>query len=156
MKKHFPLLNIVLILALLTTAYAVVSHYSSDGYVLANKLQIQDNTIVIGYDCKAIVAETSPERAYAIQLGLENKIDKRPVTHDAFVETLESFNITLEAVKINRYDGNYYYSDMIMSNSDKVLSLDTMPSDAIAIAVRLKAPIYINSTLLDEVGENIC
>lgn len=155
-KKHFPLLPIVIILATIVFAYAVVSHYSTDGYVRVDKLSIDGNNIIFGTGCKAIIAETSEERAYAIQLGLDKTINNRPLTHDTFVETLKSFNITLEAVKIKSYDGQFYYSDMILSNDKKVLTLDTMPSDAIAIAVRLDAPIYVNETLLNEIGEDIC
>jgi len=49
-----------------------------------------------------------------------------------------------------------YYSDMIFNQDKKVLILDSMPSDAIAIALRMDAPIYINETLLEEVGKDIC
>jgi len=155
-KKHFPLLPIVIILATIVFAYAVVSHYSTDGYVRVDKIKIDGNNIVFGTGCKAIVAGTSEERAYSIQMGLDKTINNRPLTADTFVETLKIFNITLEAVKIKSYDGSFYYSDMILSNDKKVLTLDTMPSDAIAIAVRLDAPIYVNETLLNEIGQNIC
>ena len=156
MKKHLPMLPILIFLLGLSITYALVTHYSSDGYIIVDKLSIQDNTIIMGNGCKAIIADTSPERAMSIQLGLDKTIAGRPNTHDTTSEIIKSFNITLEAVKINAYDGQYYYSDMILSNNEKVLSLDTMPSDAIAIALRLDAPIYINSTLLEEIGENIC
>ncbi|MBU3896668.1 MAG: bifunctional nuclease family protein [Nanoarchaeota archaeon] len=156
MKKHLSVLPILIFLLGLSITYALVTHYSSDGYVIVDTLSIDGNTIIMGNGCKAIIADTSPERAYSIQLGLDKVIVGRPITHDTVSEILKSFNITLEAVKINGYDGQYYYSDMIMSNNEKVLSLDVMPSDAIAIALRLDAPIYINQTLLNEVGLDIC
>ena len=156
MRKSIPPIPIVIFLLGLAIAYAGVTYYSTVGYVRADIIQIDGNMIVIGKGCTAIVADTSPERAYAIQLGLEKRIEGRPLTHDTFVETLKSFNITLQAVQMQRYDGTYYYSDMIMTDGEKVLRLDAMPSDAIAIALRADAPIYINETLLEEVGEKIC
>ena len=45
---------------------------------------------------------------------------------------------------------------MILSKDNKVLRLDMKPSDGIAVAVRTDSPIYINATMLDEIGQNIC
>ena len=156
MKKYLPPICLLIVLLALSITYAVMIHYSAEGYVEVNVLEIEGNTIILGHDCLAIIADTSPERAYSIELGINKKIENRPMTHDSFVEVLKSFNITLEAVKIQRTDDKYYYADMILSDNKKVLTLDVMPSDAIAIALRSNAPIYINQTLLDEVGENIC
>ena len=156
MRKHLPLIYILIVLLGLSVAYSAMMHYSTEGYVKVNVLRMQEDTIIIGYECKAIVADTSPERAHSIKMALVNRIDGRPMTHDTFVQTLDGFNITLEAVKIQRYDDQYYYSDMIFNQDKKVLILDSMPSDAIAIALRMDAPIYINETLLEEVGKDIC
>lgn len=156
MRKHLPLIYILLVLLGLSIAYPFVTHYSTEDYVLVDVLRVQENTIIIGKGCVAIVADTSPERAYAIQMGIENRIETRPLTHDSFSEVMKGFNITLEAVKIQRYDDQFYYSDMILNQGDRVLRLDTMPSDAIAVALRMDAPIYINKTLLEEVGKVIC
>ncbi len=156
MKKHLPLFYLLIVLVVLTLAYGAMTHYSTEGYVLANVMRIEGQTIIIGHDCLAIVADTSPERAYSIQMGLDKKIENRPMTHDTFIEVIKSFNITLEAVKLQTFDGSYYYSDMILSDDEKVLVLDAMPSDAIALAVRLDVPIYLNQTLLEEIGQEIC
>jgi hypothetical protein len=126
------------------------------GYVPADVLEVVGNTIVIGNDCKAIVADTSPERAVSIQNGMEGFIDTRPNTHDTFLEALRSFNITLEYVTMDRYDGENFYSNLVLSTDSKMLKLDTRPSDAIAMAVRANVTIYINSVLLDAMGQDIC
>ena len=136
-------------------AYSFVQ-FESEEYVRVNVLKIVENTVIIGRDCKAIVAETSPERARNIVLGMEGVIPERPTTHDTIVQILKSFNITLERVVLEKFDGNYYYAFGYFRSRDKVLKLDMMPSDGIAMAVRTNSPIYINKTLLEEMGKSVC
>ncbi len=144
---------------LLVAVFAVhASGFASqkDGYVEANVLKVIGKTIIIGNNCTVIAAETSPERAYSILLGMEGTINERPNTHDSFVQTLKSFNISVERVNLNSFDGRFYYSDIVLRNNKKQLMLDIMPSDAIAIALRANAPIYINKTFLRESGQTVC
>lgn len=146
-----------IILALLAIAtVAVIDIVQPDGYVEANVLEVDGSFVVLGNDCLAIIAETSPERAYSIQLGIEGIIDGRPNTHDIFSETLKSFNISLEYVTVDSYDDEIYYAKLVLKSDDKYLKIDTKPSDAIALALRTNSSIYLNQTLLREVGQNIC
>lgn len=135
---------------------ALMNLISEEGYLEANIVKVVGTSIVIGNNCTAIIAETSPERAQSIGLGLEKRIEERPNSHDSFVDVLKSFNITLESVSIERYDNKFYYSNMLLRTKEKVLKLDVRPSDAIAIALRANAKIYLNKTLLQEIGKNIC
>jgi len=141
---------------LVFAAFATLQYLSTDGFVEANVLEVSGDTIIIGNNCTAIAATTSPERAQSIQQGLDGIMGERPNTHDTIAQILKSFNITADAVKFNYYDGKYFYSDMIMHSGSKVLTLDMMPSDAIAIALRTNATIYINKTLLAQIGKKIC
>lgn len=129
---------------------------STNGYAKVDVIDVQDNVITIGTGCTAIKADTSVERADSILLGLEKRIDERPNTHDVFVDALKTFNITVDSVTLDRYDGKYYYSNIVLRTTDKTLKIDSRPSDAIAIALRADAPIYLNRTLLKERGEKIC
>ncbi len=153
-KSPFPKALAVL-LVLVFLGYSYLSQ-ESENYVKADVLKVVGNTVIIGHGCKAIVAETSPERARNILLGMEGIIPERPTTHDTIAQILKSFNITLEKVVLERFDGNYYYAFGYFRSNDKLLKLDLMPSDGIAIAVRVNAPIYINKSLLERVGRNIC
>jgi len=158
-KNKFPIVPIsVLIISILLSlvSLGVISIIDISKYVPANVLRVEDSIIIIGNNCTAIVAETSPERAHSIELGTKGIIEYRPNTHDTLAAILKSFNITLEAVNIERFDGRYYYADLLLRKDDKVLKLDTKPSDAIALALRMDSTIYINKTLLSEIGENIC
>ena len=147
---------LVAILALAGIVYGVGQFIDTDKFQKADVVRVDGNTIILGVGCRAIVADTTEERAESIRLGLAGKIDERPNTHDTFVDALKTFNITVDSVSLVRYDGRFYYSDLVLKGPNKVLKLDTRPSDAIAIAVRAAAPMYINKTLLAEQGKDIC
>jgi len=155
---YFAACALLLTLLLSAVSFPLLKFASptEEGYVKVNVLKVIGNTIVIGNNCTAIVADTSPERARNILLGMEGIIPQRPTTHDTIVQILRSFNLTVEKVVLERFDGRYYYADIYIKSKNKLLKLDLMPSDGIAIAVRVNAPIYINKTLLEEVGKNIC
>ncbi len=142
--------------ALVLAAIASVQYFSSDGFVEANIMQVSGDSIIIGNNCTAIVATTSAERAQSIEQGISGIMNGRPNTHDTVAQILRSFNITVDAVKFNAYDGRYYYSDMVLHDGSKALTLDMMPSDAIAVALRTNATIYINRTLLSQIGKKVC
>jgi bifunctional DNase/RNase len=112
--------------------------------------------IVFGTNCTVMRASTTEERAEAIELGIENMTSSRPTIYDTFKDILESYNITLDKIEILNYDGEYYYADAIFSNKDKTLRIDILPSNGIALALRTGSEIYLNKTLLDEYGKDIC
>lgn len=144
-------------LALLSiVVVAVIDNFNMENYVEADVLEVYDTTIVVGVGCRAIVADTSPERAYSIETGIAGIIDTRPNTHDIFAETLKSFNITLDHVTLDSYSDGIYYSKLVLETDEKLLKLDSKPSDAIALALRTNSSIYINKTMLEEIGQNIC
>jgi hypothetical protein len=160
-KKKLPKATLITLAFLILSsimAFAIVNLIEIDksSYIVADYLEVTGTTILIGNNCTAIVADTSQERADSIESGMKGIIDQRPNTHDTIVAILKSFNITLDSVIMERYDGKFYYANLILKSGDKILKLDTKPSDAIAIAVRTNSTIYINKTMLGEVGKNIC
>jgi bifunctional DNase/RNase len=134
----------------------VSNFLNTSGYAKVDIIEVDGNMLTVGSDCMAVTADTSEERADSIRLGLAKRIDERPNTHDVFVDAFETFNITIDSVTLDNFDGKYYYSNIILSNGRTVLKIDSRPSDAIAIALRADAPIYINKTLLLEYGEKVC
>ncbi|MFB6076346.1 MAG: bifunctional nuclease family protein [Candidatus Aenigmatarchaeota archaeon] len=141
----------------LTVASIPLSKVNTEEFVEINQLHvIQDNTIVMGNNCTAIVAQTSPERARSIALGLRGLVNVRPNTHDVFSDAIGGFNITVERIEVTNFKDGMYYSKMILRGEDKILELDSKPSDAIAVALRTNSTMYVNRTLLKNKGENIC
>jgi bifunctional DNase/RNase len=88
--------------------------------------------------------------AQAIALEMEGVIPPRPMTHDLIKSMIEAFEITLTEVYINELKEGTFFAKLIFD--DDVMELDARPSDAIALAVRCNAPIFVNSEVLDETG----
>jgi bifunctional DNase/RNase len=154
--SRLPLAVFLILIVISFAAIAVINMTDFGDYVIADVLQVSGQTVIIGNNCTAIVQDTSAERAQSIQDGINGVMQQRPNTHDIFAQTLKSFNITLDYVTIDNFVNGTYYSNLFLRLGNKILKLDSKPSDAIALALRTNSTIYINKTLLKEVGENIC
>lgn len=128
------------------------------GFVKQDVLQVEGNIIVVGSGCSAIVAPTSEERAAAIQEGQAGQVAGRPTVYDGWAAMLETFGIKFDAATVYGVDegqGAYLSKGYFQFGAD-VTELDMKPSDALALALRTKTPVYMNQTLLDERGTDIC
>lgn len=90
--------------------------------------------------------------AQAIALELENIKTNRPMTHDLLFNMAQHFEIDLREVVINDLHEGIFYAKLLLAYQDDLHELDSRPSDAVAIAVRFKAPIYVAEDVLDEAG----
>jgi hypothetical protein len=93
--------------------------------------------------------------AQSIAVALENMIPTRPLTHDLFKNTLQSFDIVLQEVIINQLQEGVFYSKLVFVKEGKEFHIDSRTSDAIAMAVRYNAPIYTYNTIIDIAGVEI-
>jgi bifunctional DNase/RNase len=119
--------------------------------ILIDKAQVSLKT-----GCYLIEATTDACVASAINKAIEGKVDFRPTVYDVINDIFRNLGIKVLAVKITEMRDNTFIGQLIVQQKDKVLVLDIRPSDATAIALRTKAPIYINETLAKEVGKYIC
>jgi bifunctional DNase/RNase len=90
--------------------------------------------------------------AQAIALEMENIKSNRPMTHDLLVSIAKSFDIDMIEVVITDLKEGVFYSKIIFVMGDETREIDARPSDAIAIAVRYRAPIYTYESILSEAG----
>ncbi len=90
--------------------------------------------------------------AQSISLALEGFENKRPLTHDAFKSFADAFNINISEVVINRFHEGVFYAELHCEKDNEESIIDIRPSDAIAIALRVKCPIYTTFNIMDEVG----
>lgn len=91
--------------------------------------------------------------AQAIALELESIKPPRPMTHDLLKNLVKGFDSKVEKVVINDLSEGTFFARIHCSGSDNdALEMDARPSDAIALAIRFGAPIYVNTTVLDEAG----
>lgn len=90
--------------------------------------------------------------AQAIALELESIKPPRPMTHDLLKNMVLSFNSNIEQVIINDLNEGTFFAQIHCKKEDDAFELDARPSDAIALAIRFGAPIFVNSKVLDEAG----
>jgi len=107
-------------------------------------------------ECYDLAAVVEPEQAESIQRGVDKTYVQRPNAHDIAKEVFESLKIEVLMVKITQIRDNAFYAKLIVRQGNTVLNMDARPSDAIAIALRMNSTIYINQTLLKEMGRKTC
>lgn len=90
--------------------------------------------------------------AQAIAIEIERITPNRPMTHDLFRSFLDSFEIRLVEVVISDLREGVFYAKMVCVSEDRKIEIDARPSDAIAIALRMNAPIYTYESVLQEAG----
>lgn len=93
----------------------------------------------------------APE-AQSIAIELEGIIPPRPLTHDLFESFTHAFGIKLLEVYIYKFEDGIFYSELTFTDGERQIVLDSRTSDAIAIAIRTKSPIYTTSEILTTTG----
>ncbi len=86
--------------------------------------------------------------AQAIALQLENIAPPRPLTHDLIRNLLEILEVNVDRVLVNDLRDNTYFALITMTSDGLAKEIDARPSDAIAIALRMKAPIFVEDEVM--------
>lgn len=90
--------------------------------------------------------------AQAIALHLEELKPPRPLTHDLFLSFSKAYGVDLKEVLINKLEEGIFYSELTFIHEGDVVKLDSRTSDAVALALRFKCPIYTTAEILDRAG----
>ncbi len=108
-----------------------------------------------------VLKEVGGERAFPILIGISEAIaidrkikgyePARPLTHDLLASVLTGLGGTLDRIEVCSLQDNTFYAKLIVSRDGEVVEVDSRPSDAIALAVRLNAPIFVAEEVLNEV-----
>ncbi len=93
-----------------------------------------------------------PCEAEAITIELQDVEIARPVTHDLLKNVIGEMGGTVSHILINELRDQVFYARLFIDMSGQMLEIDCRPSDAIAVAVRAKVPIFVNEEVLDEAG----
>lgn len=88
------------------------------------------------------------EEATSIALELENVSIPRPNTHDLIRNILQGIGAALQRITITDLRNNVYYASITLRLKGQEFQIDSRPSDAIAVALRMKAPIYASAQVL--------
>jgi len=91
----------------------------------------------------------------SILIGLGNVPMPRPLTHDLLLAVLKQLQVSVERVEITGLKEGTYYAQLILNQENETLTIDARPSDSIALAVRLKCPIFIAEAVVEEAGSEI-
>ena len=90
----------------------------------------------------------------SIRLALENVIPPRPMSHDLICSFALHLGFTLNKVVITEVKNNTYFSTLVLSKDGLEKSIDSRPSDAIALALRSQCPIFVTPEVLERRGSD--
>jgi bifunctional DNase/RNase len=93
-----------------------------------------------------------PVEAQAIAIQLEGLKPPRPLTHDLFKNLAISFDINITEVIIYKLEEGIFYSELICEMGSQETRIDSRTSDAVALALRFKCPIYTTEEILSKAG----
>ena len=108
---------------------------------------------------RALSIQTGSFEAAAISQGINSTNPNRPITHDLMLDMVRKLDAKVERVEINRVDAPVFYASVVLgrdgddeSTAAGEVALDARPSDALALAVRANAPIYVEDDVMNRAG----
>ena len=91
--------------------------------------------------------------AQAIAIALEKKIKtSRPLTHELFQKFADNFDIKLNHIIIYKLVDGVFHSNIFCEKDNKIIKIDSRTSDAIVLALRFNASIFVKKEILDDAG----
>ena len=93
-----------------------------------------------------------PAEADAIAVKLQGVTVPRPLTHDLLNSVVDALGASVESVIVNDLKNDTFYAKIILNVDGGQMEVDSRPSDALALAVRVEAPIYVEDIVLDRAG----
>ncbi|MBI5376866.1 MAG: bifunctional nuclease family protein [Candidatus Schekmanbacteria bacterium] len=88
--------------------------------------------------------------ATAIALELEKTVPPRPMTHDLIRNIIENMGAVVKSITINDLRNNTFYAIIGIEKNGELTEVDSRPSDAIALALRTGAPIFVEDVVLEK------
>lgn len=96
-----------------------------------------------------------PAEADAIAVRLQEVNVPRPLTHDLLRSVIEALGARVSAIAVTELSNDTYYARVTLEVDGRTLEIDARPSDAIALAVRVRVPIYADESVLEKAGVQI-
>jgi len=113
--------------------------------------------IFVGNEEKVFVIQVEHGMGAVIGMFLRDTPKERPLTHDLIASIFGGFSITVERVIITELKSSTYFARLILQQQNelgrKIVEIDARPSDCIALATALKKPIYVSSSLFEQVED---
>lgn len=108
----------------------------------------------IGSDV-AVPIFIGPMEAQAILIGLGSISIARPLTHDLFIATLKQLKVDINRVEITELKDETFFARLVLTQGGQEISIDSRPSDCIALAVRVKCALFIDEFVVDKAGISV-
>ncbi len=113
--------------------------------------------IFLGNDKKVFVIQVEHNMGAIIGMFMRDVPKERPLTHDLLNSIFRGFGITVERVVITELKNTTYYARLVLKQQSelgmKIVEVDARPSDCIAIATSLKKPLFVATSLFDQVED---
>jgi bifunctional DNase/RNase len=143
-----------------TAANVAIPDLSTSGFVKIDKITTgisgSDGVLTLRSGCYELSAGVEPYMSVSIQNALDGKVEARPNAHDIAKDVFSTLKIDMLMAKVTERRENAFFAKIVLRQGNTILNFDARPSDAIAIAIRMKAGVYMNETLLKTEGKKIC
>lgn len=88
----------------------------------------------------------------AIKMKISGITPPRPMTHDLFYGTMKQLGARIDKIIITRLEQNTFFAKLVIQVDGRMEEIDARPSDSIALAIRAKAPIFVDEQVLETVS----
>jgi bifunctional DNase/RNase len=105
-------------------------------------------------DKRTFAMTIGPAEATGIAFPLQNMTPPRPLTHDLFLTLFGRLHVTVTKAVITDLRDNTYYATLYLTANGGAMELDSRPSDAIALAIRAKAPVFAEDRVFDKAEQS--
>ncbi|MCU1374231.1 MAG: bifunctional nuclease family protein [Actinomycetia bacterium] len=121
--------------------------------LLGVRLELPANAPVVllreqGGERRVLPIYIGPEEARAIALALEGVSTPRPMTHDLLRDVLGAVEVTVVSIAVTDLRESTFFAEIELQAGDKTVRVSSRPSDAVALAVRVDAPIFASESVL--------
>ena len=125
-------------------------------HVKVNRLSSQRSVILKGKEVsKSLSIWIGEAEGNAIALKLQGQDMPRPMTHDLMDSMIRDLGATVSRVVVSEMSGETFLANVELQTNETTLELDSRPSDAIALAVRCGAPVFVAEDVLEQVGTDV-
>lgn len=139
----------------------VTMHMEGGGTTMSVRMELSRILIADQHDLNVIeLREIDGDRTFPILIGvveaeairrrLQGVELKRPLTHELLMSVIDAFGGDLVEVRINDLDDHTFFAILVVhTEDDRVLEIDSRPSDAIALAVAAEIPIFVEESVIE-------
>jgi bifunctional DNase/RNase len=116
--------------------------------------------VILRYEDRILPILVGNAEAFAIANGMEKVEMPRPMTHDLITFILKGFQTSLQSVQVYKLEGGTFYAYLMLNQEGNgesdmnIIKIDCRPSDAIALAVRMASPIFVEEDVLRVAGQD--